>query len=65
VSPVFFPIAALLVAAIAVQIWYARSILKSGVEVNVATKVIWVVNVVLLLGVLGFLTWYMVPAGGA
>jgi hypothetical protein len=64
-SPAYIPIAALLVAAVAVQVWYARSIVRSGVVVNRATKVVWIANIALLLGVLGFLTWFMLAQGGS
>jgi hypothetical protein len=58
-------IAALLVVAVGVQVWYARSILKTGVEVGNATKVVWGLNIGLLLVLLVGLTWFLFVRGAS
>ena len=64
VTLAYLAIVALLGAAIVIQVWYARSILRSGVVVNNVTKAVWAANIVLLTAVLGFLAWFMLAGGG-
>lgn len=54
-------IAALLLVAVGVQVSYARSYAASA---NTATKVVWGVNIALLVAVLVGLVWYVLLGPG-
>lgn len=65
----FFLIAAIvgILVTLGVQIWYARSFTKAGVDVGIAAKIVWGVNIALLLGLAGAFTYILylsIASGG-
>ena len=56
-------LALLLLVAIGIQVRYAQAFVRSGVDVGIATKIVWVFNLVLLTAVAVGLAVYALQGG--